>query len=108
MLRGKERCGVIGTIDLTLSRKPVEVRRPRLVKFGALRLGEEFLGSVLGRALQGRVEFVGPDALQIGFTPRRFEGRLGWRRGLRRGLDCRHANDGARGRGGNGSGYDRA
>jgi hypothetical protein len=35
---------------------------------------------VLGRALEGSVEFVGPNALEVRFAPGRFQ-RWGWRGG---------------------------
>jgi hypothetical protein len=38
-------------------------RRPLRIQFGSLRFGEEFLVRILGGTLQGRVGFVGPDAL---------------------------------------------
>ena len=43
------------------------------LQFGALCLGEKFLVRILGGALQRRVSFVGPDSLQIGFAPGRFQ-----------------------------------
>jgi hypothetical protein len=39
-----------------------------LIQFGALLLGEKLLIRVFGRPLQRRVEFVGPDALEIGLS----------------------------------------
>src|SRR5262245_15264779 len=55
------------------------------VEFGALVLGEKFLAHIFGEALQRRIELVGPDALQIGLAPWRFQRRLrgGARRGVR-------------------------
>ena len=47
--------------------------RPHSIQFGALRLREHFLVRVLGGALQRRSCFVGPNALQVGFTPRCFQ-----------------------------------
>src|SRR5262249_31127923 len=43
--------------------------RPLCIQFGALRLGEEFLVRIFGGALQRRVGFIPPDALQIGVAP---------------------------------------
>jgi len=41
------------------------------IELRSLGLGEEFLVRKFGRTLQGRIGFVGPNALQIGFAPRR-------------------------------------
>jgi hypothetical protein len=49
------------------------------IQFGSLRLGEKFLVHILGRALQGRVGLVSPNALEIRFAPRGFQ-RWGWYR----------------------------
>jgi hypothetical protein len=79
-----EQC-VVGAGDVELGaafHTPVaaEQRRSLLIQFGPLRLGENFLVRVLGGALQGRVGFVGPNALQIGFAPGRFQSWV-WRSG---------------------------
>src|SRR5206468_9864969 len=70
-LGGKERRGIVGAIDLALGRKPGEDRSSLFVEVSALLVGEELLVRISRRALQGRIEFVGPDPLQIGLTPRR-------------------------------------
>ena len=75
-------------------------------------LGEEFLVGPFGGALQRRVGFVGPNALQVGFAPGRLR-RRGWRRGggrrcLRRRPRNGHRNDRADGGRGDGDRYHRA
>jgi hypothetical protein len=55
-------------------------RRALGIQFGSLRVGEKFLACIFGGALQGRVGFVQPNALQIGVAPRRLR-RRGWCRG---------------------------
>src|SRR5258708_14269434 len=77
---------VIGTGDVPLGPAlrtpfPTEDLRSRCVNFNSLCLGEKFLVRVLWGALQRRVRFVGPNALQLGFSPWRFQ-RPGYRRGI--------------------------
>ena len=69
--------------------------RSLLVQIGPLFLGEELLVRVARRALQGRVGFIGPDALQVGIAPWRLH-RLCRGRGLRRGGDRDDDADGER------------
>src|SRR5262249_1413518 len=70
-------------------------------------LSEKFLVGVLCRALERRIKFVSPDALEIGLAPRSFQ-RLGWcrctngSRNLRRCVGIGQRNDGADGGRGNG------
>ena len=109
---------VVGAGDVDArSRAPHALSRPSSadrcsIQFCPLRLGEKFLVRILGGALQGRVGFVGPNALQVGFAPGRFQ-RWGRRRGgSRRSLSRRprdgHRNDGADSGRGNGDRYHRA
>src|SRR5262245_29104682 len=67
--------------------------RSLAIELGALFFGEEFLARISGEALQGRIGFIGPDALQIGLTPRRFRGEHG--RHLSGRSQDRRQNDGA-------------
>src|SRR5277367_6041427 len=66
---------VIGARDVALGAAlgtplATEQFRSLSINFGSLRLGEKLLVRVSGGALQRRVGFVGPNALQVGFAPR--------------------------------------
>ena len=93
MLYGQER-RVVGAADIDrgparLARVVAEQLSALPVQFLSLRRREEFLVREPGGALQGRVEFVGPNSLQIGFAPRCFKGRAGSGRSLSRDLGDR-------------------
>jgi hypothetical protein len=104
---------VVGASDIRFGpalRALVSADQPRShsIHLGSLCLGKEFLVREPGRALQRRVGLVGPDALQIGFTPGRFQrwGRRQHRAGRRRNLSlqvcdgCRYGGaDTSRGNG---------
>src|SRR5712671_1289436 len=107
-LGGKERRGIVGAIDLALGREPGENRSSLFVEVSTLLFGEKLLARISGRALQGRIKFVGPYPLQIGFTPRSLQSRAGNRWSLSSGLGERHRTDNAHNGGGNGGRDDRA
>jgi hypothetical protein len=91
---------VVGAADVErgpalLPRVAAEMRGALLVDLFPLLGGVEFLVRVPGGALQGRIEFVGPDSLQVGLSPRRLQRRPGSRRRLRRGPGDRSRNGGA-------------
>jgi hypothetical protein len=82
---------VVGAGDVTLGPALqtlvlVEKRGSRRIRFSAQCCSEEFLGRVLRGPLQGRVGFIGRNALQVWFAPGRFQRLLGsrWRLSLRR------------------------
>src|SRR5438552_5291035 len=84
-LHGREH-RVVGAGDVELGPAlhtlvAAQQRRSLLIQFGSLRLGKKFLVRKPGGALQGRIGFVGPNALQIGFAPGHFQR---WRRSLSR------------------------
>jgi hypothetical protein len=64
---------VVGAGDIGLAsvfRTNIRERSAALfVQFGSLCLGEKFLSRIFGGALQGRIKFVSPNSLQIGFAP---------------------------------------
>ncbi len=89
----------LGPITIRRTLRPrvlAEDSSSRGVQFGALSRGEELLTRVLRRALQGRIGFIGPDALKVGFTPTRPQGEILSRRQNRRRLSqrgcCRRGN----------------
>src|SRR5262249_24961797 len=86
-----------------LTRVFPEMGSARSVQFGPLLGGEEFLRPVPRGALEWRIEFVGPDSLQVRFAPWRFHRR----RSLSRGKGGWYRNGGADGGGGNDEGYHR-
>src|SRR6266849_1816249 len=76
---GRERrvvgAGHVGLGPALRTPVPAEKGGSLSVQFGALGVGEKLLGSIPGGALEGRVGFIGPNALQIGFAPGRFQRR---------------------------------
>jgi hypothetical protein len=81
-------------------RREAAIRRlpPLALHLGSLRRGEKLLVRISGRALQGRVGFVGPNALKVGLTPRRLRLLSGGKhsaRKLKRAQILRAADGGA-------------
>src|SRR5437588_12131184 len=112
MLHGQEH-RVVSAADVDraaalLTRVAAEMGSALLVDLLPLRLGEEFLARIFGRALQGCIELVGPDSLEIRLAPCCFQDRAGSRRSLSREPARRQRDGGADGGGRNGESEQRA